>query len=209
MTDLDILNLFSDCPLDYKEGFDESDFNKLIFSHLPPDFRFHFENGCTRLVIIPYDYDFVIKIPFCGDPHILKEVTSYNDGIWNFCELELGNYLEAKSRGYEDYFLPIRFIGLTASGYPIYVQEKGLPLSENWSLSSSSVSEDFIMDYESASGREAFCESWQASLYEYVGQETYDDVIDFIEFLAINDLHSGNVGYSLSGCPVLIDYAGY
>lgn len=116
-------------------------------------FTFHWANGVTKLVLMPFDTDFVVKIPFVGE----LEYDGYEDGLdyeaalavygeegmderiprycvrsfyganadndWDYCQAEARISAQARSADLLKYFAETHYIG-EANGHPIYVQQK-------------------------------------------------------------------------------------
>lgn len=105
----EIFNYTMSFQLNADEGFTEDDvddfINSIDFNKVP---EFDYEVGATKLVIIPYTRDYVIKIPFsgrysCGE-YIPFSMAEDNDWGDNYCEAERLLYEEAKEKGYAQFF---------------------------------------------------------------------------------------------------------
>ena len=51
-------------------------------------------------------------------------------------------------------------------------------------------------------------ENWLADVLAYFGEKIFNKLIEFIQYMEINDLHNGNIGY-INLKPVLMDYSGW
>lgn len=164
-----------------------------------------YADGMTKFVIGFPDLGVVCKVPF--------NLTRCGFGE-DFCALEAENYQRAVERGIETYFARCEYAfeingvqfylqeyvpecndEITAKRFaeilPDEAQEYGL-VDDNGELSCTDIDEDVMeMLFEAEWGSDATCE-----------------VIGFIRDYEINDLHSGNVGFTKRGL-VLVDYSGY
>lgn len=172
--------------------------------------NFTWDTGATKLVLIPYRKDYVIKIPFNATEEY-EYFTFSND----YCESEINLYNEAVNNNYEDFFLPIEYCISIKGGYPIYIQEKATPflaLSE-WQREKLCSNESFKIIKESKVKRHfrKLPEAWLASCLDKLGTE--EELQNFLEFLdnfnILSDLHYGNIGYYHNGSPVIFDYGGF
>lgn len=146
--------------------------------------------GASKLVFVDEDIDYVAKIPFCG--------------LRDYCDLEVGNYNEISFRypTYSHYFAECWRAGtITIEGVelPLYIMEKAevdefkvYEMSDNYRIENGgSDTSDLVLD---------------CLAFTY-GNEVYD-IMNIIDEMHINDLHSGNVGFK-NDMPVFIDYSGY
>lgn len=151
------------------------------------------ESGASRLVIIPSDEDWVIKIPYGG---------------YDYCKEEVENYKKVKNSMYEDMFAPTFFL-MYYNGVKIYIMKKAQTFCDGASIADSLKSRGYsskdienISDYTYDSVKELF----KSYYSEFI------DVDKFFNYLYDNnmgnDAHYGNVGM-INGFPVLIDYADY
>lgn len=191
-----------------------------------------FEYGASKIVLWGRDWDYVIKIPFTGG---VDEDDNYGDSYedfnnapnfaaarlavkygynpdnlscWDYCETEVKVYQAAKRIGVEKYFAETRYIG-EVYDHPIYVQER----CKMGPQSFRSYEEEKTFERDSREKDMCFCGNtdWAMDLYDYIAnEELYKIIIKLIDnVFEITDIHSGNVGYRLNGCPVLVDYAGF
>ena len=214
----EILNYTMSFQLNADEGFTEDDVDDFIssidFTKVP---EFDYEAGATKLVIIPYTRDYVIKIPFsgrysCGE-YIPFSMAEDNDWGDNYCEAERLLYEEAKEKGYAQFFLPLELINDTKY-YPMYIQERADNIvcymdDEDTKAYSSENSKEIVR----SNGNFAcsLANYWTASCLTSLNEDS-DKMYHFIEFLRttgiMNDLHRGNLGFK-NNKPVIIDYGGY
>lgn len=199
--------------------FTDNDAEDYVYSldrNKVPDFDY--EYGATKLVIIPKNKDYVIKIPFNGG-YSCGEYTSFNganDEAWgdNYCEAEVEIYQLAKEAGFEKMFLPLTYV--LTSCVDIYIQPKCECYIKNdvkQDSYSSKESKERILEDKKQGKRYLFGEfsdSWTASCLDVLG--SIEELKRFEKFLEDNgifyDLHSGNIGY-YEGHAVILDYGGY
>lgn len=195
--------------------------------------EFNFDSGATKLILIPNDKDYVIKIPFnghrctnceyctvCENPCECNEYEcpiypfEYAGGKFNdnYCEKEREIYdrIEEEYPEFKDFFLPLVLAG-EIKHYPIYVQQKAEVLAET-SDEICSVSEKSRSIVSSKDVK--FCSApliWLAKCLENLNFdiEKYNKFIEMLHDLhVVGDLHRGNVGY-YNNHAIILDYAGY
>ena len=160
-------------------------------------------SGATKLVIIPNDADYVIKIPF----------DAWNDGTMfdenDYCELEEIAYDKAAQNGLDYLFMPTRFVE-SISTVKIYVQDRVDGYA--YDTDDDQLTDDELDEIEcikTSSGVTCEVSSfWVHEFLEVYGEDTFDEFTNFLTCFGINDLHSGNVGY-WNNKPVIFDYSGY
>lgn len=189
-----------------------------------------YETGASKLVIIPGDKDFVIKIPFDGH---YTDCTDEEDECYTFhpfnlykggwqgndhCAIEERISLRAEGSPFEDFILPV-CLHKEASDYamwPIYIQPKAITFidteyQDDEGLSPSRESTKSVNRMKSDGVLYSRLPTdWLALCLDILeNEETLKELIDFFEEIGANqDLHNANIGY-YEGQPVLIDYAGY
>ena len=192
---------------------------------------FDWSTGATKLVIIPEERDYVIKIPFSGEyNHEYEEEEEgygefYCDNQYmdytgaaseygnDYCEAEEGYYQAALIDGWKDAFLPIEKIG-EWHNYPIYIQPKAEMLGDELSQRkySSEESRKEILSRREGEDKYIFYNlpiTWMASMLETYGSfEKVKELEWYLEEQAISDLHCGNIGF-YNGHAVIIDYGGW
>lgn len=211
----DILNLFKDCVFD---GYlTDYNYHDKILVHLPESFSYTSTKGATKLILMPRDVDFVIKIPFNGGQHWDGTMIPFyhagcsacEDENWNYCETERIIAWVAKDYKISRCFVKNNYIG-DVDHHPIYIQRRVC----TYSLSSPPPYKK-TKSYKEIS--QSFCDShyfncfnpiWLSDFMEYYGKQSFYSFMEFIEDECINDLHSGNIGY-IGNKPVVFDYAGW
>lgn len=184
------------------------------------------ENGISKLVLIPEDMPFVIKIPFNGMHHYdyvyNEEEDDYEEGDYYFyefqvhpdyCNFEMELVQQAQDRGFEQFVLDTICFYVDKNGRNYYLQEKATPSRYSYGMPPREISEH--SKEVAASMSKAYCrcdEKWRASVVECYGENMW---IMFVDWNAMNglgildDMHGGNYGYREDGTPVLIDISGF
>lgn len=200
---------------DYEAGLSEDDaedfLDSIQYSGIPV---YDYEIGATKLVIIPYDSHYVIKIPYNMAIHYGEyfDFTGLPKGVNDYCQYELILYNMAKESGWADFFLPIQYLG-EFKGIPIYIQNKAedyFSCTINYASENSKkivtkrIKEtDFLRSFTLPFDWVACCLDWLHSLNEL------RKFFYFLEKEKISrDLHRGNIGF-YQNRPVIIDYGGY
>lgn len=171
------------------------------------------DNGVTKLVLMPKECDFVIKIPFLGGGDWDEKSKKYirfsgaaEPEGWNYCKVENILYSKAKTEEVEEYFLETRCIGFV-KGYPIYAQELASTFSELRPKKDFNKTE--IRDFCRRNNTRCFNVTWIKDFISFYGEEAWLKLSNFIDCYGVCDLHSANIGYNTMGAPVIMDYAGY
>lgn len=215
MNSNEIIKLFSECEFDgelYSEVVDEK-----IFSHLPNDFKYDWDEGASKLVIQPYNEDYVIKIPYNGQYLYNKQFEKFLSAnnsdkyFWDYCLTETLVWRLAKVENIHKAFAKERMIGMI-NGHPIYIQQR----VEVFTDSDAYYLDDEIKrkktrDYCERKGLRRFYEealTWQADALEYYGPKQFDKIMSFIEKNNIGDFHDSNLGY-IENRPVFIDFSDF
>ena len=220
----DIKNFVRTFELDSEGFFTENEvypfINSIDRSIVP---NFCWETGATKLVIIPIDTDYVIKIPFNANVDYFEFTgTLYSkDNKDNYCEEEIEIYNLAKTHHYQDFFLPIEHVYSTElDNYPIYIQEKAISFIDTNEADREN-SYDMIKQIEIKNIRSAprfnqeagliysLPVDWLASCLTILND--INKLINFLMFLIdydITDLHRMNIGY-IDNMPIIIDYGGF
>lgn len=218
----------------------ESNFKELIVDPLKEAdcLDFDWAHGVTKGVIIPFDSNFVIKLPFYG----AEDCVGYEDGLedyeeiqarygdnwsdrvaifevcpfngawsndgWDYCEAEARIYKEAVNEDLDFLFAKTEKIG-EICGWPVYCQERAVMFDdEDWESPAESIV-DRARDLRNMD--EAHCQTssyWIAALLENYDEDTYWRLCEFCQKYCIEDLHEGNIGF-LDGSPILVDYSSF
>lgn len=191
-----------------------------------------FETGASKLVILIEELDEVIKIPFNGtfyyDEDESLDITDTEDFIendwandinapsatdWDYCENEVLKLEKAEKEGFGDFFAKIEKYTMI-DNHPVYLQEKVIPLyshkSKQWGEPSKMAKSIYENNFTEARKRVPIPEDWLMHAIDYFGEEEVASFIDYVMSENLDeDLHSGNVGFTRAGKPVLLDWAGW
>ena len=219
---IEVLNFIENFHLNEDNGFAEGDVDYFISSidkkKVP---EFDYDTGATKLVIIPENRDYVIKIPFNGkydynwdsrEDGFISFYGAEEDG-WgdDYCAAEQLFYHRAEEAGYAEFFLKTEFEG-NMYGYPIYTQKKVEDFCNY-------TPDEIQASYSSGDSRKSLKSNMIASLPYYwtaacltAFNEDLEKLNDFISFLKetgiLSDLHTGNLGF-VNNKPVIVDYGGF
>ena len=233
MTDAEILKLFE--KTEFPEFLGEDNAEEFIKNktHFPETFKFTWNMGASKLVILPNDVDFVIKIPFNGQyrGHGIDcetgEITS--EGGWehftseeyyspegmefdgNYCGREVDISNLAWEEDLDECFALTECIG-KCNEYYIYKQTKATCILSDIE----DEKRDSLTNEKKESIRSkcrelnVYCFNllWINDFLSFFGEEILKQLSDFLEAHNINDLHNSNIGY-IGNRPVLIDYSGF
>lgn len=184
------------------------------YDYINDDYGFHTADGATKVVIIPEQAPFVIKIPFIGDESWDYGETQYFTGgceyyededRYDYCAEEAYIYEEARQLGCSRFFVPIVFFD-TINGIPVYIQTKVEGLKK---LARPSKEDTF--KYASLKNSDQLDPDVGGCLMQYY---TVEEVADFLQFVmdhSINDLEATRNGSYVPafGRYVFWDYSGY
>lgn len=171
-------------------------------------FDFTVSSGCFKIVIVPDDYDFVIKTAMTGSYNFPDEDASIEEQHKNldgpYAEYE--KWFQIKGTDFEQYFLELQYLS-TVGTHEFYIQEKAdideyaITDSLRRYVDPANFEDDESMDdyvewdYTS---EELFASVW--------GEDAGYDLMDFCYEMDITDTHKGNIGF-VNCNPVIIDYA--
>lgn len=205
--------------IDYQKGFHRDYYERVIedaFDSLHCTVCW----GATKCVLVPAEFDYVIKIPFncqgwetniedavrfCGARYVLTDEVGDN-----YCRAETEVYEAAKAKGLEEFFAETVF-AMEYRGLPLYIQPK-CEDDDNDSERTSKIktlefddATDFSQSYNSAASMSD--ETIFNFLVDY-GEEKVEQLFDFLDLIKASDFHDGNWAF-LNKKAVLIDYASY
>ena len=191
---------------------------------------YEIETGATKAVIIPKNYDYVIKIPFNGQwdedaadydyeageytedfPFVYFQSGDNQYNHWDYCAREAEIYEEAVRGGVSEFFAATTFWKNTYGNYPMYLQEKCRMYSNNTPTEKSITKAQDIVNNEDTCIQ---CVSWIANFIDFYGLEEYRRLTEWLSkednYGLINDLVMRNLGYRYrDNAPVIVDYSGY
>lgn len=193
---------------------------------LAVDNHAHYCHGISKAVIVFDNDDCVIKIPFngfyndCWD----EESEEYEETFvpfccamgteWNYCQTEVNVYHQAEDAGVAAYFAETAFFK-TIAGFPLYIQPKVINYEE--SMSGSGVCarnsyEDRRKTIQHCEDSGLYCgrldSDWLTDFFNYWGQEALDNLLSFLEYTGVGDLHNENIGY-FGQAPIILDYSDF
>lgn len=172
------------------------------------DEDFYIDSGCSKLVIVPKNRNYVIKIPWTGVYTEIDENGEYIekcvfDYELNYCPMEDEiNYYNDVDEETRQYLAENEFVGLYNNSIPIYVQEKvkhiGWGAATNTSVTAKFSVKTCIQRLSIKIAK---------MIIEQLG---YNEGLRVVRELDnINDLHNGNYGFDKYGQFKIIDYAGF
>lgn len=178
------------------------------------------ESGATKIVLFPFEGNYVVKIPFshdsyndsyCDDENDEKPNQFYGAGEpdgWDYCRAETILYEKAEKFHIEDCFLKTELLGYVHS-HPIYIQEKvEMYFSRNDESPKDWDSEQKIQLYCQSHNYWCFNSYWIDDFLKFYGEKMFDLLSKFLRDNCIHDLHGGNLGY-INNRPVIVDYGSY
>lgn len=195
------------------------------------DIEFRF--GASKMVIMSDAWDFVLKIPFngayefdecsydddyeenpnvCEDDYFVFERYSGADSecCWDYCDAEDNKYMKAEDAELEQYFAKTDFLCFSKYGYPIYIQQKcaGCNYDKPRDHATFELAQDKISSRHSGG---VYCAEWIADFITCYGEDEFDRLSEFLDSDddLSSDLHYENVGYTMEGKPIIMDYAGF
>lgn len=140
-------------------------------------------------------------------PNWVIKVGFITEDTEDYCAIEADNFIDVVKKGLEEFFAAIYEIcdiplpeSFSFKRYvTFFMQEKAEPDEEKTSSTCSEYTgTDDNSDYDRLE-----------SLFEGYKNDDFEKLIEFIDDWHINDLHSGNFGYTKDGKVKIIDYSGY
>lgn len=197
---------------DFGEYFTAKEEDFLISSiNCEDELSFDWEDGASKLVIIPEDKDYVIKIPFNGNFYVDEGYFNFSQ---NYCETEIDLYKRIADENplFSQFFLPLTRVD-EYNEWDIYIQPKCQAYHNAAEKDKSkSYSKDSLnkVRNEKILYNSALPKDWLAAVTEILKDvELVKEFVDMLEEYDITqDLHMGNIGYC-NGKPIILDYAGF
>lgn len=192
----------------------EMEYRDSWLNEIEDKFGIEVSRGETKLVVFsPALNGWVLKIP-CLSYYLGAEV--------DFCKIEVLNYEKAEKAHLEKFFAPTYFVG-EFFGIPVYAQKKveceECTVSESfyeWAERNTDKNdyddEEVFYDVVYSRSTNMRLSEILTALYETeenVSGEEIDELFRFCLRNEINDLHSGNWGYTEERFPVCVDYSGF
>ena len=180
------------------------------FDVIDDDFNFDVRTGATKIVLIPLDMPYVIKIPYIGEDDWCEGINYFhggnydNDG-YDYCEAEAYIYEEAVKFDCAQFFVPMQFL-MHVKDIPVYIQTK-----VNGYLCSERPSNEDVYKYASIRNSDILDEDVGAKLLRYYSMTEVGIFLSFIKTYNINDLEAARNGEYVAafGRYVFWDYSGY
>ena len=205
--------------IDYQKGFHRDYYERVIecaFDWLHCSVCW----GATKCVLVPAEFDYVIKIPFnCQGwetniedaPRFFgaRYVLTGGEGE-DYCRAEAEVYEAAKAEGLEQFFAETVF-AMEYKGLPLYIQPKCEDDDNSKERTSkiktleSDDAADFSQSYSSAA---SMSEEMIFNFLVDYGEEKVEQLFCFLDDIEASDFHDGNWAF-LNKKAVLIDYASY
>ena len=205
----EILDMFKDFKF-LNPTFDDTRVDELTLYLYDKGYIFNYEFGATKLVIIPRNKDYVIKIPFQGAYYGNEFCNFINAGLdyeWDYCNVEVKRYDDIYSTCFKDCFAETIFIGYV-NDYPIYLQEKCIPFNLSYHKTKEKI-EKMDSFLHKINCWYDFNTDWCIDLLKYYGPKKFKEFLALIKKLKWDDdLTCDNVGYK-NGHPIIIDFSGF
>ena len=195
--------------------------------------HFHYAYGATKIVFIPKEDDYVIKIPFTDvsegfdydydeeTDEYYKESDKENSApllnaylieekiySWNYCEAECQLYNRAKEEELEDLFAKIEYIGRTKKGHPIYIAQKIEYLEDNLEPSENSLKIAKTIKIKQGTNLDIEL-TFLSFVIDCYGIDIGKKLCKFCKKYNINDIDEKNTGITAGGAPCIFDYSGF
>lgn len=173
----------------------------------------HINAGATRMVFIPEQYDFVIKVNFDGtevyDFDNEHDEYTFQPYQFDYNEEEMNRIRVATEAGFGSLFLEMEPVA-NVDGRDFYLQRKATHVGFS---SLVTVSADSRKKSESMKNTpEDHCHVlWRARVIELYGESFWKNLVkwDEVEVIRLfDDMHGGNYGYC-GDRPVFIDVGGF
>lgn len=177
--------------------------------------NFDWNDGASKLVLIPEDKDYVIKIPF-NSSHDEFDDGCYYDMSRNYCEEEIDLYNKISMEGlggvFSQFFLPLTRVE-EFQDYDIYIQPKCQVYNQVSNEKRSHFYSPGSMSKVKSSHLNHYIslpDDWIAAVVEvlkniYLAKKFFEILS---KYNIDQDLHRGNIGY-YNGKPVILDYGGF
>lgn len=165
-------------------------------------------SGATRWCFYSDECDVVVKIP------------RYKYTSFDYCEMEIRNYILAVKYGVEKICLPIIFVG-EVNGIKLYTQRKYDASMSNLTRNAKQFKTLMNILNSTKNSKMIFVSAghlygsskninlvWYSRMLQLYGKKFLRSFELFTREAQVNDLHDSNIGW-LEGKPIILDYAGY
>lgn len=198
--------------------YDNSEIESAIAIQLPSCIKASVESGVSKVVIVPRNLPFVIKIPFNGqflwdddddeEEHFYPYHSAGPDGSYDYCARELKLIERAEYFGW-GFMVPHAEYLTYICDRPVYIQEK-VRCGARGQTSENSLERARKIDRYYKYGPE----EWRAAVIEKYGEAIWRSFVDWCrsapeDYSMLDDLHSANVGIAYDGRPVILDVGGF
>lgn len=203
------------------EWVEEQFYYSSEYNYLVKDLGYSICYGATKLVFIPPEYDFVIKIPFKGVYETNEEddyeFIEFQNAVYpismtwgnDYCRSEAEYYQYAKDLKVDKLFCATYYYTYL-NHIPIYISKKANDIGKvlNFYLS--------IEEFEKIDNivkethlYNVFNYSFFSRALHFVSIEYLKNFFYFLEECDLHDFTSDNYGVLDNGCPVILDYSDY
>ena len=207
-----------------------------LFDEFVTDYKLPFwcHYGCSKICLAFDDLDIIFKIPIITNYNMLDskaasefkrniKVSNYSTSIPkeadDLCAREVKYYNNARNEGLEQLFCEEKLY-TKYHGIPIYTQKRVYDFYEETDKKYRECDEVMIDFITNALDERGFYEEakWDCltnifpffeDIINRYGPIVFLKLLNFIMKNDINDLHEGNVGYTIDDRPILVDYSGF
>lgn len=211
------------CNFTEEDFLSEENFRTVIIDPLTDNctIAFKWAYGATKVVILPEDSEYVLKIPFNSlcyindeedNDEITYEFTSFDHAKtsngWDYCAAECDTYERALANNLSACFLQTSLYGVI-NGWPIYIQHKcELHNTDNEDECGSKEERKYIRNLCKSNHYYALPFTWALDFYNYYGETMLIALLNFLRAEHLYDFHKDNVGY-FGDVPIILDYGDY
>jgi hypothetical protein len=194
------------------EPIDENIYSNITYPYLVDTKMLTIEAGITKLVIIPEETDYVIKIPFTG---VYKYDDYENPVFKNYCsenviEEEIDLYDFTISEALRSITAENIFICMLDDILPIYIQEKAKNLTSYCNFSSLPISEtkqNIVKAVITKTNTDLNIDFVSKLISSFGIKKAYNLITEIDCYYT--DLHNQNYGFKKDGSCMIFDYGGY
>lgn len=194
--------------------------------------------GMTKFVVVDESSSKVVKVPLWGGYYDVwdDETEEYTDdreyveyeyandrepaddhsARWNYIENEIRKYEEIEEDGFAEFFPKVEFYKMSKNGLPIYLQDRVLPFKVDYekvrNSKSYKIAEEISQTINKKRRYARVNEYFISACVDFYGKEKTQR---FIEYITLDkpelgrDLHSNNIGFTIDGHPIILDWAGF
>jgi len=179
-------------------------------------------SGATKVVLVPYDMPFVIKIPFSGwredwDGECIPFEEGFNSALEelgystqgnNYCDLEVNVYAASVQEGVSQFFAPTIFFD-EINSFPIYIQTK--ITANTWATRKIKPKDNDTYTYASIKNSDMIDPECGTRLLQFYSVEEIARFLSFVKtynIVDIDNFRNGGVAAEI-GRYIFWDYSGY